>query len=208
MDPVTSRDRVALAEPPEDLNGFPVAEASGVWFRAHAVNRGPWWFAHGGEGRFDLDPPHGTCYLGSHVEVAVRERLGENLVAAGMIPADEADRMVVSTAQLDGLPAADATDQKASSFGVTRELSTLTPYDLPRRWATALHAQGMDALRYWPRFCLAAEMRALAMFGTAGGDQALSPDPAPMCGREAAEEAGIAVVEVPHSLPTVLPPSG
>lgn len=206
MDPVTGRDQVALGEPPRDLSGFPTADVSAAWYRAHSIDFGPWWFAHDGTGRFDLDPPHGTCYLGSHVDVAVRERLGQTLVEARTITAAEAERMVVSRLQVDVEPTADATDQKATAFGVTRELGDLTPYEIPRRWAAALHAHGMRALRYWPRFCLGADMRALALFGSAGADQTRTSDPAPMCGQDAAAAAGITVVEVPHSLPTVVPP--
>lgn len=207
MDPVTGRVQVVLGEPPPKLEGFPTTDAAGDWYRAHSADHGPWWFAHDGGGRFDLDPPHGTCYLGSHVEVAVRERLGQTLVAAGMIPGTEADRMVVSQLRVDTpMVAADMTNQRATDFGVTRELGTLTPYDLPRRWAAALRAHGLGGLRYWPRFSLDGGMRALAVFGSAGADQALPTDPKPMSGRDAAEAAGIVVVEVPARLPTVDPP--
>ncbi|MGI8415131.1 MAG: RES domain-containing protein [Nakamurella sp.] len=52
--------------------------------RAHHLANSPWWFAHDGEGRFDLPAPYGTCYLASHPAAAVRERLGETRPATAL----------------------------------------------------------------------------------------------------------------------------
>lgn len=208
MGPVTddSREDVALTDPPEDLDAFPAAPLAGQdWYRAHTVNRGPWWFSHAGNGRFDLEPPDGTCYLGSSVETAVRERLGPTLSRANQIPTDEANGMVVSRLHAEGT-AADTTAQEASRFGVTRELSTTTPYDLPQRWARALHGAGYDGLTYWPRFSPGSAQHALALFGAAGADSTQPTDPAPMAGPAAARHANVTVVGVPRSLDTVHPP--
>lgn len=51
--------------PPEHLAGFPrrTYPAGRSLFRAHLIERDPWWFASSGEGRFDLAAPHGTCYV-------------------------------------------------------------------------------------------------------------------------------------------------
>lgn len=200
------REDTALTDPPDHLDGFPAVRVAGQrWHRAHRAGRSPWWFSHDGSGRFDLAAPHGTCYLSSSIEAAVRERLGPTLSCAGVLPADEADRMAVSRLDAEGM-AADATDQRAARFGVTRELSTMTPYDRPRRWAMALHLTGYDGLVYGPRFSPGATHRALALFGDAGLDPTRTHDPHPITGSSAASQAGITVVGVPRRLETADPP--
>lgn len=198
-----SRQTVALTEPPENLTDFPTRALSGLWFRAHSVGFGVWWFSSDGTGRFDLAEPHGTCYLGSSVGVAVRERLGRRL-ASGPVPAAVADQMAVSRVRLRA-HVADLTDPDATAFGVTREISTVTPYDVPQRWAAALHRAGHRGLRYWPRFAVGAEDLAVAQFGNAG-EGSRRGDPGPLQGRDALHGAGIAVIGVPRSLPTIQPP--
>lgn len=201
-----SREDPALTDPPDDLTGFPATPLTGrPWHRAHTVGRNPWWFNHDGQGRFDLRPPRGTCYLASSIESAVRERLGPTLARANVISADEADRMHVSRLRTQGT-AADTTVQQATRFGVTRELGTITPYRLPQRWAEALRDTGYDALVYWPRFSPGATHHALAAFGDAGVDATRDTDPCPVTGSSAASRAGIAVVGVPRTLPTANPP--
>lgn len=202
-----SRANIALGEPPANLRGFPTTTINGDWFRAHHVANGPWWFAHDGEGRFDLPAPHGTCYLASHPAAAVRERLGETLVAAGTISGAQADHMVVSSLPVT-TTAADTTVQKAAQFGITRELSTVTPYDLPQRWAVALHTAGHGGLRYWPRFSPGPSYRALGLFDDAGADPARPSDPSPINGRVAAKAANITVVDPPRTVPVSTPPIG
>lgn len=202
---MTGRKSLGLGEPPTDVTTFPVKALTGDWFRAHSASNGPWWFSHDGSGRFDLSPPHGTCYLASHVGAAVHERLGETLVKAGMISGTEADQMKVSALPLTEA-VADATVQRATRFGVTREIGTVVPYDLPQRWAARLHAAGHDGLRYWPRFSTSPAFRAVALFGPAGADATRPPDPAPLLGRAAARKAGITVIDLPRALPTMRPP--
>ncbi|HWU32539.1 MAG TPA: RES family NAD+ phosphorylase, partial [Marmoricola sp.] len=150
-----TRESVVVGEPPEDLTDFPSIALSGLWFRAHSVGFGVWWFNSDGTGRFDLAEPRGTCYLGSNVGVAVRERLGRRL-SRGPVPVAVADQMAVSRVRLRA-HVADFADSRAGSFGITREIGSITPYDLPQRWATALHAAGHRGLRYWPRFALGSD---------------------------------------------------
>lgn len=198
-----TRQEVALGEPPAELADFPSIPLSGLWFRAHSVSRGVWWYSSDGSGRFDLDAPNGTCYLGSSVGVAVRERLGRRL-AAGPVPAAVADQMLVSRVRLRAR-VADFTGQAAERFGITREIGTITPYDLPRRWAAALHRAGHRGLRYWPRFAVAAEDLSVALFAAAGAGTRRG-DPGPFTGRDALRAAGISVLGVPRSLPVTPPP--
>lgn len=199
-----SRQEIALTEPPEDLADFPSISLSGLWFRAHSASRSVWWYSSDGSGRFDLSDPYGTCYLGSTVSVAVRERLGRRL-SAGAVPAAVADQMLVSRVRLRAR-VADLTDQAAERFGITREIGTITPYDLPQRWAAALHGEGHRGLRYWPRFAVAAHDLSVALFAGAGAGTRRG-DPGPFTGRDALRAAGIAVIGVPRSLPITPPPS-
>lgn len=199
-----TRQEIAVGEPPEDLADFPSISLSGLWFRAHSASRGVWWYSSDGSGRFDLAAPHGTCYLASSVGVAVRERLGRRL-AAGPVPAAVADQMLVSRVRLRAR-VADFTDRAAERFGVTREIGTLTPYDLPQRWAAALHNAGHRGLRYWPRFAIAPEDLSVALFANAGAGTRRG-DPGPFTGRDALRAAGIPVLGVPRSLPVTPPPS-
>lgn len=199
-----TRQEIALGEPPEDVTAFPSIALSGLWFRAHGAGRGVWWYSSDGSGRFDLAPPHGTCYLGSNVGVAVRERLGRRL-AAGPVPAAVADQMLVSRVRLRAR-VADLADRAAERYGITREIGSLTPYDLPRRWAAALHGAGHRGVRYWPRFALAAEDLSVALFAAAGAGTRRG-DPGPFTGRDALRAAGISVLGVPRSLPITPAPS-
>lgn len=202
-----SREELAVAEPPDDpnvLSAFPSVALSGLWFRAHSASHAVWWFSSDASGRFDLAPPHGTCYLGSSVGVAVRERLGRRL-AAGPVPAAVADQMLVSRVRLRA-KVADLTDRAAERFGITREIGTVTPYALPQRWAAALHAAGHRGLRYWPRFAIAPDDLSVALFA-AQGLGTRRGDPGPLTGRDALLTAGIPVVGVPRSLPVTPPPS-
>ena len=73
----SGRESVSLGDP-DDLDGFPVWHVlrGAVLPRATAPGRGPLWFASRGSGRFDLDPPRGTCYLSDDPLVAMLELLG------------------------------------------------------------------------------------------------------------------------------------
>lgn len=202
-----TRETVALSEPPADLDGFPRVDTAGrQWFRAHAAVNGPWWFSHDGSGRFDLEQPHGTCYLAGAVAVAMRERFGETLTRAGVVAGAAADQAMVSALPV-AATVADTTSPASADYGVTRELGTVVPYSLPRRWAAAFNRAKLQGIQYWPRFSVGGDAKALALFGSAGADDARPTDPSPMSGREAARLAGIAVFDPPRSVPITDPPS-
>jgi len=69
--------RPSLAEP-GDLRGFPWSAPPKRLVRVCRAGASTWWFSSGGEGRFDLAPPEGTCYLATDAYAAIREasRLG------------------------------------------------------------------------------------------------------------------------------------
>lgn len=180
-----ARERPAQQGPPADLAGFPVSRATAQTrlHRAHDRDRGPWWFSSDGAGRFDLPAPRGSCYLASTALAAVRERLGPVLAARATLPASALEHVVVSRLRpaTDGRPLrlANLRVSAAGSYGVTRELESMTPYALPRRWAVALADHGLDGVRYGPRFT-PGSASAVALFGPAGTDPTRAVDPHPV----------------------------
>ena len=179
-----SRERPAQLGPPEDLTGFPQSQLRPGHrvYRAHLVSQGPWWFGSGG-GRFDLDPPRGTCYLASTALAAIRERLGPVLAGRRTVPRPALADVVVSrltvTEPGGSIRLANLRSSRAAEFGVTRELESMTPYDVPRAWARAWDAAGLDGVRYGPRFS-PGRASAYAVFGPQGEDVRRGTDPAPV----------------------------
>jgi hypothetical protein len=85
-----------------------------------------------------------------------------------VVTADWAKRFSIwQLALTDQCSAADTTVRAARGFGVTAELATVTPYDLPQRWAAAFAAAGYEGVRYRVRHDPGGS-RALALFGIAG----------------------------------------
>jgi hypothetical protein len=166
--PVSTRQALALGLPPapDGLARFPVWHVHGgtSLFRVTSSGHGPWWFSSDGAGRFDLFPPRGTCYLADDEMGALLEVLGPvSVVSPGW-----AKRFSVWLLALpDQCSAADTTVRAARGFGVTAELATMTPYDLPQRWAAAFAAAGYQGVRYRVRHDPGGS-RALALFGAAG----------------------------------------
>ena len=194
------------------LAGFPRYRLRGTTavHRAHLAANSPWWFSSIG-GRFDLPEPRGTCYLATTPLAAVRERLGPVLAARRTVPATALDGVVVSTLRCSvpqgaaSVRLADLRVAAAADFGVTRELESMTPYDVPRAWADAFDRAGLDGVRYGPRFS-PGPASALAVFGACGVDErrALDPSPTP-----AAAVAGVPTsVQLPRrrDLTVIAPP--
>jgi len=176
-----------------DLRSFPVRRvASGtVVFRAHRVDRGPWWFGSDGSGRFDLPPPRGTCYVAESAAVAVRERIGVVLGTVRRVPAAALDTVVVSDLRVvEALAVANLRASRAAGFGVLNELASLVPYDVPQTWAAALDAARHDGVRYPARFSTG-RAGAIAIFGLAGGRPSWPVDATPL---PAADVPGAPVV--------------
>ena len=198
---MTDRRDLQLRSPGASLTGFPcwALRPDRTWYRAHKASLVPWWFSSDGSGRFDLSPPHGTCYLASDAEAAVRERWGQDLLAFGYVPRSVAEDTAVSqlTAPRAGV-VADLCAADAASFGVTREISTAGRYDITQAWANAFGPQGIGVLgvRYQPRLSTNSRGWALGLFGQAG-TAAWPDDPAPREGVELAERLGITVANTP-----------
>jgi hypothetical protein len=99
---------------------------------------------------------------------AVLEKLGEKMVEADVGTDFFAMLRLSRLCVPDDADLADLSDGRAAGFGVTNELSTMTPYDLPRRWASRFAASGFSGIRYHTRFNPKAEGAGVALFGDAG----------------------------------------
>jgi RES domain len=195
------RRRLQLRKPRGSLAGFPswTLRPDRALYRAHRAGAGPWWFSSDGSGRFDLPGPHGTCYLASDAEAAVRERWGEELLALGYVSralahgTEVSQLRVLKSARLADLCAGDAAD-----FGLTREIGTTGRYDIPQAWAKALgpRGSGLRGVRYQPRFSTDLRNWALGLFGEAG-TAAWPTDPNPVLGVDLAGRLGIEVAGPP-----------
>ena len=200
-----SRQHPGLGPPPAELAGFPSFVTEGrLWRAGRAHHRSLWWFSsrtgNRHAGRFDLAAPRGTCHLGD-------DPLGvllETLVAPGNarpVVSSEAlrVRVVWETESPEPVTVADAAGRAAAGFGMTRELGTLTPYDLPWAWADALDAAGFGGVRWWLRFD-PGPGRGVALFGPRGardGWPAEQRTPAIAWRRALEDDAGIRVLDVP-----------
>lgn len=146
----------------------------GPWYRAHHPDYGPWFFASSEVdadegGRFDLPEPHGTCYMASSADVALRERLG--VIAAGRpltaaaLAASAVSFMTVPSALKRDI--ADTTHPEAAR-SITREIATTTDYARTRSWAVHwFETERRTGVRYEPRFSTGPAV-SLALFGAAG----------------------------------------
>lgn len=188
---VVDRDVVAQEGPGRDLRGFPTSSLStrDVLWRAHRRARSPWWFSSHG-GRFDLPAPQGTCYAARDLEAAVREAAGQRLLSGGVVSAEFAAERVVSELRLSGaVSLADLTSRAAVRFGVSRGLSTMTPYDIPQQWARAFAADH-PGIECHSRFTTG-DLRCVAIFGPAGA-HSIGTQRAVIPFAEAASRVGIA----------------
>lgn len=205
-----SRTRLGLRKPPEDIKGFPslALHKGKVLYRAHHVAYGPWWFASDHEGRFNLDPPRGTCYLADDEKTALRERLGSDIDAKGMVSWGWANETAVSKLAVHrGGKLANTCHEDAVKFWLTREIATATgeKYTLTRRWARKFHGAGLRGVLYESRFTTVSRANAYALFDDAGS-KPWPDDPFPRPGPEVCERAGLKV-KVPPSKKslTILP---
>lgn len=92
-----------------------------------------------------------------------------------------------------------ATTRKAAgAYGVTTELVTLIPYDLPRRWAAAFRSHGFDGIRHTLRHDQRSRPGGISLFGRAGAGSWPDGTRRPL-DVAAMTAAGVQVLEPPHS---------
>jgi len=152
-----------------------------------------WWFSSNGSGRFDLEPPEGTCYLASDGFAALREASRGGPVTPEWVRHREL--RIVAPPDPEARLAA-TTRARAALFGVTTELVTIIPYALARRWATAFRRSGFDGIRHQTRHDPRARPSGVSLFGAAGDPGWPSGSRQEITGR-LLSRAGIAVLEVP-----------
>jgi len=179
---------LSLGEP-GNLRGFPVTTPPARLVRVCRSEARTWWYSSDGSGRFDLPAPEGTSYLATDAYAAIREASRLGPVSTDWVNARE----LREVSPPDPAARLAATTRKAAGrFGVTTELVTLVPYDLPRRWAAAFRTHGFDGIRHQLRHDQRARPSGVALFGAAGttilDDGRRSPLTAP-----ATEAAGVNV---------------
>lgn len=188
---------------PGDLTGFPAVAPPQQLARVCRSKRATWWFSADGSGRFDLHPPEGTCYLATDAYAAIREATRLGPVSTAWVADRELRRVPPPDPQAR---LAATTRQAAGRYGVTTELATVIPYDLPRRWATAFRAAGFDGIRHQLRHDQRARPSGVALFGPVGAADLADGARSPLTAAEV-EAAGVAVLSPPHSaVLTVVPP--
>lgn len=149
-------------------------------YRCHGP-RGPWFFSDRGTGRFDLDPPRGTCSVALDRATAVREVLRHDL-RGDAVPFDAVrDRWVSRLAAPSDVRLANTASPRAQEFGVTNAIggadgSVPGTYEVTRAWAGAFAAAGFDGVRY--RSFFTSGDGAIALFGSAGGRETAGGRPA------------------------------
>ena len=154
--------------PPKSLAGFPRSTLRRGLRIFRAARHAPWFFCSCGNCRFDLPTPNGTLYVGTDVLVGLLETIGPHL-SGGVVSLQFLEQRRIFSRRLSAdLPVANLTSRRAAGFGVTNELATMTPYDIPRAWAVALYGTGYAGIRYRTRFDVGADPCGLALFGDAG----------------------------------------
>lgn len=167
-----------IGAPTQPLDAFPcmAIDTQVPLYRAGHPD-GPWWFngfskIDGQTQRFDLRQPHGTCYLATNVETAIREKGRERLLSTGVIPTGLASEWIIYDLTLPvQVRAADTAHGEAVRFGANRELSTVTNPEISCSWAEAFHAASFDGIAYASRFTSQQGWNALALFGDSGAHE-------------------------------------
>lgn len=198
---MSGRERQYQAVPVGDPSAFPsrLLGASTRLWRASSRPE-PWWFCSAGDCRFDLVRPRGTCYLGTDEMVGLVEAIGPEMSGRTVSAEFVARRSIYGLDTERGYKLADTASRRAIGFGVTNELTTMVPYDVALRWASALDSAGFGGIAYRTRFDTGLAARGVALFGPTG------PAPWPVAARREvdasmrvrlAEECGIIVAPPP-----------
>lgn len=169
MKPSSRGISIQPPDPDQSLASFPAVtlRTNQRFYRCTRTTNGPWWFSSSGGGRFDLRPPRGTCYLATDAIAAVREALGPTDGSRLVTHQWFEDRSVRQLRLSRPTRVAHTYAETASSHGVTLEINTIVPYDIPQAWAAALDQAGHGGVAYLLRHS-AAPWRGVALFGSSG----------------------------------------
>jgi hypothetical protein len=140
--------------------------------RIHRACNGLWWFSADGSGRFDLDPPRGTCYLAENAVGAWVEVFRTPTLIAEV---DVSERRLGRVKLGRRLRLADITSRRALQFGVTASLSAAEDYGPSQAFAAQVLAAGFDGVRYLVRHDPRQRLYAVALFGPAGAPEPTDP---------------------------------
>lgn len=157
----------SLGSPPADLRGFPRRSLRGSveLLRIHPVGLAPWWFSSDGNGRFDLAPPAGTCYLSlSPIGAFVEVFRDFTFVDA----ADVRARVMARVRAPRDVVLADCTSTRARGFGVTAAIHSTAEYSTTQAWAAAFGSRGFDGVRFYCGHDPSQREVGIALFGDAG----------------------------------------
>lgn len=134
--------------------------------RVHRADILPWTLSSHPNGRFNLDPPQGTCYLAEEPIATFLEvftRLGSTVDRRSL------SKYRLSWFRLDGeWRLADLTARAARGAGITAGIHSSRDYDLTRSWAAAI-AVGFEGIRYRPRNDPSTSLTSIALFSTEAG---------------------------------------
>jgi hypothetical protein len=150
------------------LEGFPAWRLGPerALYRVHLRTRNPWYFDSGPDGRFNLLPPRGTCYLADTAVGAFRETLGRQ---GRLIPQADVDRRALSTLTVPHeCRLADCTVARARGFGITAGIHAAEDYRRTQAWARAFADAGFQGVRYRISHDPRAPGIGIALFSEAG----------------------------------------
>lgn len=195
-----SREQVAQQPPAPGIirlgARFPKAwlEVTDVVARVHSADLDAGWYSSSMQGRFDLAAPRGTCYAADTIAAAFRESLGV-VAVGGHVPRADAEARAVTllTGIRDRFAA--VSDPGAAAFGITSELTSMTPYATPQAWAQEFDEVGFGGVRYASRFT-PGPATAWAIFGPTGAHP-VGVVKEVISGTEACARAGLRVLPDP-----------
>ncbi|MGA7181235.1 MAG: RES family NAD+ phosphorylase [Thiobacillaceae bacterium] len=141
---------MALSAPPRSFSKLPLVPVPldpGALIRVSRFSSGEPYFGRSGANRFDdyrkaKSKRFGTCYFGLSLPVAFAEAvLHDEIPVKGKfkIAVEELENRNVVCFSGSPLQLGDMTGASLKRLGADGSLSTVTPYDLPQRWAVALH---------------------------------------------------------------------
>jgi hypothetical protein len=144
-----------------------------IWRTARTAHQDPWWWSGNGCGRFDLTAGgQGTIYLSCDRFGGLFESIGPEM-SEGTIHIDELRcRRVygLESTYVSEYRLADVNSMAAIGFGVTNEISSMTPYAMPQKWAAKFYSADFNGIIYRTRFDTRIPACGLALFGLTGSN--------------------------------------
>jgi hypothetical protein len=110
----------------------------------------------------------GTLYAGSDPITGVLEIIGPEMVERPISQTFLSERAIWTLGYDREIVLADLNHETALGFGVTNELSTMVPYDVPQAWAEAFAGESLDGIRYRTRFSTGEAATGIALFDDVG----------------------------------------